>query len=219
RPVAQRAGSRPWTEAHVTGSDPSGPRRGFVGPTPEAGYTGAASSGGCAPHEGKPVAGRPSRLAAGAVRRPKKRPAVRQELIDGEPRNPVPRQALSRVPARAAPALGRGLGVRVRRGRLPGFRLLRRVLQAGGGRRGDALPHVRPGDVSPAPARALSAAALILALQAAPAIGDVFVLRGGDRITGDPVTEGKRTFKVKTPYGLLTIPRSKVDHIIRADGT
>ena len=71
----------------------------------------------------------------------------------------------------------------------------------------------------PAPARALSAAALILALQAAPAIGDVFVLRGGDRITGDPVTEGKRTFKVKTPYGLLTIPRSKVDHIIRADGT
>ncbi len=70
-----------------------------------------------------------------------------------------------------------------------------------------------------APARALSAAALILALQAAPAIGDVFVLRGGDRITGDPVTEGKRTFKVKTPYGLLTIPRSKVDRIIRADGT
>ena len=71
----------------------------------------------------------------------------------------------------------------------------------------------------PAPARALLAAALILGLQAPPVRGDVFVLRGGDRITGDSVTEGKRTFKVKTPYGLLTIPRSKVDHIIRADGT
>jgi hypothetical protein len=71
----------------------------------------------------------------------------------------------------------------------------------------------------PARAGTLSAAALILGLHAAPAMGDVFVLRGGDRITGDSVTEGKRTFKVKTPYGLLTIPRSKVDHIIRADGT
>jgi hypothetical protein len=48
---------------------------------------------------------------------------------------------------------------------------------------------------------------------------DVFILRGGDRITGKPVTEGKRSFKVQTPYGLLTIPRAKVDHIVRPDGT
>jgi hypothetical protein len=47
----------------------------------------------------------------------------------------------------------------------------------------------------------------------------VFVLHGGDRITGEPLLEGKRTFKVKTPYGVLIIPRSKVDHIVRPDGT
>jgi hypothetical protein len=48
---------------------------------------------------------------------------------------------------------------------------------------------------------------------------DVFILRGGDRITGKPVVEGKRNFKVQTPYGLLTIPRAKVDHIVRPDGS
>jgi len=53
-----------------------------------------------------------------------------------------------------------------------------------------------------------------------PAVrADVFVLRGGDRITGKAVVEGKRTFKVQTPYGILTIPRTKVDRILRADGT
>jgi hypothetical protein len=63
------------------------------------------------------------------------------------------------------------------------------------------------------------ASAVVLALLAAPARGDVFVLRGGDRITGKPVVEGKRSFKVQTPYGLLTIPRARVDHIVRPDGT
>jgi hypothetical protein len=69
---------------------------------------------------------------------------------------------------------------------------------------------------TPLPAAAL---ALALVLSAVPARADVFILRGGDRITGEPVLEGKRSFKVKTPYGVLTIPRSKVDHIIRPDGT
>jgi len=54
----------------------------------------------------------------------------------------------------------------------------------------------------------------------APALrADVFILHGGDRITGKPVLEGKRSFKVQTPYGVLTIPRAKVDRILRADGT
>jgi len=66
--------------------------------------------------------------------------------------------------------------------------------------------------------RALRLAAA-LTLLASAAAADVFVLRGGDRITGKPVLEGKRSFKVQTPYGLLTIPRTKVDHIVRPDGT
>jgi hypothetical protein len=76
--------------------------------------------------------------------------------------------------------------------------------------------------VTRAPRRLLAATlavALALSLSARAARGDVFVLRGGDRITGDIVLEGKRSFKVKTPYGVLTLPRSKVDRIVRADGT
>jgi hypothetical protein len=70
----------------------------------------------------------------------------------------------------------------------------------------------------PRSARTLGAAACLWLLGAA-LHADVFVLRGGDRITGQTVLEGKRTFKVKTPYGVLTIPRDKVDRIVRADGT
>jgi hypothetical protein len=62
-------------------------------------------------------------------------------------------------------------------------------------------------------------AALAFGLLAASARADVYILRGGDRITGQPVLEGKRSFKVKTPYGVLTIPRSKVERVIRPDGT
>jgi len=76
------------------------------------------------------------------------------------------------------------------------------------------VPDLRAGDVR----RALRLAAA-LTLLASAAAADVFVLRGGDRITGKPVLEGKRSFKVQTPYGVLTIPRAKVDHIVRPDGT
>ena len=69
------------------------------------------------------------------------------------------------------------------------------------------------------PSWAALGAALALGLAASSARGDVYILRGGDRITGEPVLEGKRSFKVKTPYGVLTIPRSKVDRVIRPDGT
>lgn len=61
--------------------------------------------------------------------------------------------------------------------------------------------------------------ALALGLLAGSAWADVYILRGGDRITGQPLLEGKRSFRVKTPYGVLTIPRSKVDRVIRPDGT
>jgi len=70
------------------------------------------------------------------------------------------------------------------------------------------------------PRRCLALVAAAALWLPGPALrGDVFVLRGGDRITGEPVLQGKRTFKVKTPYGTLTIPRAKVDRIVRADGT
>jgi len=62
-------------------------------------------------------------------------------------------------------------------------------------------------------------AATAFSLVAPAARADVFILRGGDRITGKPVVEGKRSFKVQTPYGLLTIPRAKVDRIVRTDGS
>ena len=72
----------------------------------------------------------------------------------------------------------------------------------------------RPGSWAPA-----LGAALAFAFAASSARPDVYILRGGDRITGEPVLEGKRSFKVKTPYGVLTIPRSKVDRVIRPDGS
>jgi hypothetical protein len=70
-----------------------------------------------------------------------------------------------------------------------------------------------------AAARLVASSLLAVSLAAGAARGDVFVLRGGDRITGKPVLEGKRTFKVQTPYGVLTIPRATVDRILRPDGT
>ena len=77
-----------------------------------------------------------------------------------------------------------------------------------------------PGTKAFGPSVALALAlALALAILAPAVCADVFVLRGGDRITGKPLLEGKRSFKVQTPYGVLTIPRAKVDRILRADGT
>jgi hypothetical protein len=48
---------------------------------------------------------------------------------------------------------------------------------------------------------------------------DVYYLRDGDRITGQTVTEGKRSFVVQTPFGRLTLPRARVARIVRADGS
>jgi hypothetical protein len=89
------------------------------------------------------------------------------------------------------------------------------------------MPDLRARDMRPAPRtkafgpRVALALALALAVAVlAPAVrADVFILHGGDRITGKSVLEGKRSFKVQTPFGVLTIPRDKVDHIVRPDGT
>jgi hypothetical protein len=65
--------------------------------------------------------------------------------------------------------------------------------------------------------RVLSAA-LAAACLAGTAAADVFVLVNGDRITGKQVAAGKRNLLVQTTYGRLSIPREKVEQIIRDDG-
>jgi hypothetical protein len=62
----------------------------------------------------------------------------------------------------------------------------------------------------------LLAAALLLWPLAAAA--DTYILLTGDRITGKPVVEGKRTVTVQTPFGRLAIPRSRIERVIRPDG-
>jgi hypothetical protein len=59
----------------------------------------------------------------------------------------------------------------------------------------------------------------LLIVPGASARADVFVLLTGDRISGKPVLNGKRAITVQTPFGRLVIPRSRIERIIRADGT
>jgi len=54
---------------------------------------------------------------------------------------------------------------------------------------------------------------------AIPVRADVIVLEGGDRITGQVVAKGTKRLRVQTPYGLLVIPREKVERIKKDDGT
>ena len=64
------------------------------------------------------------------------------------------------------------------------------------------------------------ASALSLTLLGASQLpADTFVLSEGDRITGKTVQKGKRTFTVQTPYGRLSIPRAKIQKIVKDDGS
>jgi hypothetical protein len=63
-------------------------------------------------------------------------------------------------------------------------------------------------------------AALVLAVAAVPAVrADVFVLTNGDRVTGKRLRTTKRTFFLQTEFGRLTIPRARVERIVKDDGT
>ena len=54
---------------------------------------------------------------------------------------------------------------------------------------------------------------------AAPAARPEFVwLRNGDRLTGTITSETARVVRLKTPYGPLVIPKSKIEKVVRADG-
>jgi len=82
------------------------------------------------------------------------------------------------------------------------------------------VPDLRAGNVNRRGSAAWTAlAAALLLLPLASAHADVFVLLAGDRITGRPVLNGKRAITVETPFGRLVIPRSRIERIIRADGS
>jgi hypothetical protein len=49
-------------------------------------------------------------------------------------------------------------------------------------------------------------------------LADTYVLVDGDRITGKTLLAGTKTFRVKSAYGPLVIPRAKVERILHDDG-
>lgn len=63
------------------------------------------------------------------------------------------------------------------------------------------------------------AAALLAALGAGLAAADVFVLTNGDRITGKRVRGARGAIVVQTDFGRLSIPRARVERIVKEDGT
>jgi hypothetical protein len=60
--------------------------------------------------------------------------------------------------------------------------------------------------------------ALLLLLVALPLRADVVVFVGGDRMSGDIVAKGTKRVRLKTPYGLLVIPRAKIERLVYPDG-
>jgi hypothetical protein len=68
--------------------------------------------------------------------------------------------------------------------------------------------------------RAAAAVALLVALAAAPALvrAETVWLRNGDRLTGAITSETARVVRLKTPYGPLVIPKSKIERLLRVDG-
>ncbi len=80
------------------------------------------------------------------------------------------------------------------------------------------MSHLRAADVTRA-ARRASVAALALLAAAAVARADVFVLAGGDRISGKVLSRAGKTWSIQTPYGRLAIPRAKIDKIVHDDGS
>jgi len=47
---------------------------------------------------------------------------------------------------------------------------------------------------------------------------EIVWLLGGDRVTGTILSETARVVRLKTPYGPLVIPKSKIERLVRADG-
>jgi hypothetical protein len=64
----------------------------------------------------------------------------------------------------------------------------------------------------------LLAAALAAAL-AVPAGAEQLVLTNGDRVSGRITLRGKTSIRLRTPYGTLNVPRTKIATIVADDGT
>lgn len=60
---------------------------------------------------------------------------------------------------------------------------------------------------------------LLAALGAGLAAADVFVLANGDRVTGKRLRGTRGTIVVQTEFGRLSIPRARVDRIVKEDGS
>lgn len=97
--------------------------------------------------------------------------------------------------------------------------MLRRVFQATGRRRVDALPQLWERGLRFGSRSRLLAAALLATLAAGQGLADVVHLLDGDRISGQVVSRRKTTLVVKTSFGSLTIPRAKIARIVRDDGS
>lgn len=61
--------------------------------------------------------------------------------------------------------------------------------------------------------------ALLLLLLATPALADVYYLLDGDRISGKTVSKAGNQYRVQTAYGRVTLPRAKIQRIVKDDGS
>jgi hypothetical protein len=59
---------------------------------------------------------------------------------------------------------------------------------------------------------------LLLLGLAVPAGAEVLVLLNGDRITGKVQGRSTRRYRLQTPFGVLVIPRAKVERVLHDDG-
>jgi hypothetical protein len=65
----------------------------------------------------------------------------------------------------------------------------------------------------------LTLLAASLLLGSSGLLADVLVLVDGDRVTGKIVAQGTRRIRIQTPYGLLIVPREKIERVRKDDGT
>jgi hypothetical protein len=61
--------------------------------------------------------------------------------------------------------------------------------------------------------------AAVLLLAALPAAADIYHLLDGDRVTGKTLSRAGNQYRVQTPYGRLTLPKAKVQRIVKDDGS
>jgi hypothetical protein len=59
----------------------------------------------------------------------------------------------------------------------------------------------------------------VVVLVTLPAAADVYHLTDGDRITGKTISKAGNQYRVQTPFGRLTIPKAKVQRIVKDDGS